>query len=240
LSAEQPSPLHPGKPAKTKGGSPIRSWRGLRDPVSGFTHLAAALLSLLAAFPLLSRSPDDTPRRISLIIFALSQTALYGISAAYHLMAHSTSRAVLPRLDHSFAFILIAGTYTPICYIVLDGPWRWGLLITIWTLAAAGVLFKVFFIHTHPRYATALYVLAGWIVVLAMGELIPRLPTTAIVLAFTGGITYTVGATIYALQRPNPIPGVFGFHELWHLFVIGGSLAFFFMIYLYVAPYPLG
>ncbi len=213
----------------------------MRDPVNSLTHLTAAALAVAGVIPLWTGSRGDLPKQISLLIFGASLALMYLSSAAYHMLPASPERRLLlRRIDHSFAFILTAGTYTPVCFTVLIGGWRWGMLAMIWSLAALGVLFKVFFLHVRRWFYTSIYVVMGWMIILAMGQLARMLPATAIGLMFAGGITYTVGAMIYAIKRPNPIPGFFGFHEIWHLFAIGGSAFFYIMILLYVVPFDRG
>lgn len=131
-------------------------------------------------------------------------------------------------------FVLIAGTYTPVCLVVLRGPWGWSLLGTVWGLAVAGIVMKLFWM-TAPRWlSTLLYILMGWLVVVAFVPLVEALPMQGILWLSAGGFFYTLGAVIYAIKRPNLVAGVFGFHELWHLFVMAGSFCHFWVMLHYV------
>jgi len=172
-----------------------------------------------------------------LLIYGLSLVLLFSASATYHLVKTSPSRELwLRKLDHVAIYLLIAGTYTPVCVIVLTGAWRWGLLGGIWLLALIGIVVKLFYI-TAPRWLTvALYLLMGWLGVVGVQPLLAALPLAAFGWLLAGGLLYSVGAIVYATRRPNFVPGVFGFHELWHLFVSGAGAAHFIFILGYIAP----
>jgi hemolysin III len=144
--------------------------------------------------------------------------------------------AFLRKLDHTAIYLLIAGSYTPICYIRLAGFWKWGMLVLIWSLAFIGIGVKIFVIKA-PRWITAgVYVVMGWLSLLAVRQIVAALPPGALVGLAAGGIIYTLGAVVYIIKKPDFVPGVFGFHELWHLFVILAALAHFIAIAGYVAP----
>ena len=164
---------------------------------------------------------------------------LYAGSAIYHIGSwQGRRRTVLRTLDHANIFIVIAGTYTPICVNVLSGWLRPTMLLLIWTLAAAGAILSMVTVKL-PRWVTVVvYVSMGWIALVPAPSLVRLLPPPAIVMLVGGGVLYTAGAAIYALRRPNPFPRVFGFHELFHLFVIGGSTAFLAAIWTWVMPFP--
>ncbi len=207
-----------------------------KDPISGLTHLATALAALLGALVLVAR-PAALPDRLALLIYGLSLVLLFSASATYHLVKTSPSRELwLRKLDHVAIYLLIAGTYTPVCVIVLTGAWRWGLLGGIWLLALIGIVVKLFYI-TAPRWLTvALYLLMGWLGVVGVQPLLAALPLAAFGWLLAGGLLYSVGAIVYATRRPNFVPGVFGFHELWHLFVSAAGAAHFIFILGYIAP----
>jgi hemolysin III len=142
----------------------------------------------------------------------------------------------LRKLDHSAIYLLIAGTYTPICLYFFTGFWRTGMLAIIWALALVGIAAKLVVINA-PRWVTAgIYLVMGWLSLIAVREIVTRLPAGALVLLALGGLAFTVGAVIYMLKRPNPLPGVFGFHEIWHIFVILGAFSHFALVAFYVAP----
>jgi hemolysin III len=170
-------------------------------------------------------------------IFGLSLIALYSASALYHLLPLSPAgTARLRRLDHMMIFVLIAGTYTPFCLLALDGAWRVGLLALVWSLAMCGILFKLFWIGAPRWLSVALYLGMGWVAVIAAPALFQAVPPRGIAWVLGGGLVYSVGAIVYGLRRPNLVPGVFGFHELWHLFVVAGSACHFWAVLHYVAP----
>ncbi len=192
----------------------------------------AALVVLLW----LAITARDVRQVVAFTIFGLSQIALYTASTLYHSLPLTPAGiAKLRRIDHMMVFVLIAGTYTPICLVVLGGGWGWGMLAVVWSLAIAGLVLKSRWMHAPKWLSTGIYLLMGWAAVVAAPVLFHRLPSGALFWLLAGGIIYTVGAVIYALKRPNPIPGVFEAHALWHLFVLGGSACFFWMIVRYVA-----
>jgi hemolysin III len=143
---------------------------------------------------------------------------------------------VLRAVDHANIFILIAGTYTPICVNVLSGWVRVALLVAIWALAAAGILVALFAARIPRWVNTGLYIGMGWVGVLALPAFAAVLPWTAIATLLLGGLLYTAGAVVYALKRPDPFPRVFGFHEIFHLFVVAGGVAFAVMVWVWAFP----
>lgn len=210
----------------------------LKEPVNGLTHLIAALVGIPGLALLLARSHGDLPKQVSLLIFGLSLILQFCASAAYHLLDLSAEKVTwLRRLDHVAIFLLIAGTYTPAAFNILSGGWRVGLLVAIWLIALVGVIFKVAYINA-PRWLTVgLYLMMGWLVVIPIKLFWQLLPPGALTWLALGGAFYTVGAVIYLLKRPNFFPGVFGFHEVWHLFVIAGAASHYLLMLNYVVPY---
>jgi hemolysin III len=153
---------------------------------------------------------------------------MFTASAVYHLV-NAGPRLVLflRKLDHSAIYLVIAGTYTPICLHYMTGFWQIGMLIIIWSLALAGIGVKLFVINA-PRWVTAgVYLVMGWLSLAAVGEILASVPLGAIFWLVTGGLFFTVGAVIYVLKKPNFFPGLFGYHEVWHIFVILGALSHF-------------
>ena len=140
------------------------------------------------------------------------------------------------RVDHMMIFVLRAGTYTPFCLLALAGAWREGLPILIWSLALYGIQLKVCWMGASRWLSVALYLGMGWVAVIAAPALFQAVPTGGMAWVLSGGLVYSVGAIVYGLRRPNLVPGVFGFHELWHLFVIAGSACHFWAVLHYVAP----
>jgi hemolysin III len=202
------------------------------------THLAGAVLSVAALVVLvwLAISARDARQLVAFTIFGISQIALFTASALYHSLPLSPAGvARLRRIDHMMVFVLIAGTYTPICLVALRGGWGWSLFGVVWGIALGGLIIKTRWMHAPKWLSTALYLAMGWAVIVAAPVLFDRLPIGAVSWLLAGGIIYSVGAVIYALKRPNLIPGVFDAHALWHLFVLAGSACFFWMIVQYVA-----
>jgi hemolysin III len=205
----------------------------------GWFHAGAALASIIFTIVLLFLTADDPPRLVSMLVFGLTMVELYTVSAIYHIGRwQPRTHRVLRSLDHSNIFLLIAGTYTPLCFNVLNGWMRPASLITIWILAFAGVGVAVFALHWPRWVGTSLYFIMGWIAVIVMPAYIEKLGWGPVALLLAGGVLYTAGGVIYALKRPNPFPRVFGFHEIFHLFVIAGSAAFALMITIWVLPFP--
>jgi hemolysin III len=200
----------------------------LREPVNGLTHLGGAIAAFFGTIALLIVGWVGSAKIISLFVYGLSLIAMFSASAAYHLAKVKPGiQQVLRKLDHSAIFLLIAGTYTPFCLIAFTGFFRWGLLAIIWTIALAGILVKVFYIRA-PRWLNAgMYVLMGWLCMMAAPQMSSVLPVSAIVWLIVGGVIYTLGAVVYATKIFNFVPGKFGFHEVWHIFVLLGALAHF-------------
>ena len=205
--------------------------RYFREPFNGLSHLIGAILSLIGFIYLIFRGWGDTTRVIAYLIYGISLVLLFSSSAAYHL-THSSDRVmlILRKLDHTAIYLLIAGSYTPMCLIFFEGFWRVGMLTIIWSMALVGIIVKLFVIKA-PRWVTAgLYLLMGWTCVMAVGEMIRTMPAGAFVWLILGGLFYTVGAVIYITRKLDFKPDVFGFHEVWHIFVILGAASHFIMI----------
>jgi len=211
----------------------------LREPVSGLTHLAGVLLALAALGVLLARASGEgrVDQFVAFGIFGISLVALYGASSLYHLLPVSPPTvARLRRWDHMMIFVLIAGTYTPICVLALGGGWSMVLLGLVWTLALCGVALKLLWMDAPRWVSVSLYLAMGWLAVIAASAIFRAIPPGGIAWILGGGLVYSVGAVIYGLKRPNLVPGKFGFHELWHLFVLGGSACHFWAMLRYIAP----
>lgn len=208
----------------------------VREPANGLTHLVGILLSVIAMGVLLAIGirMDNALALIGLIIFGLSQIALYTASTLHHSLSLSPrGNARLLRFDCTMVVVLIAGMYTPVCLLALHGVWRWGLLGVIWGLVLAGLIMMTRWMDA-PRWAsTTFYILLGWVGVLAAPALFRALPPAGVIWMLAGGVVYTVGAFIFVFERPNLIPGTFDSHALWHLFVLGGSACCFWLIVRY-------
>ena len=198
----------------------------LREPVNSLTHWAGALLALAGLAALLIVGWSTPAKIVSLLVYGLSLIAMFSASATYHMVrAKDRVLLILRKIDHSAIFLLIAGTYTPFCINAFDGFWKWGMLIIIWSLAAIGIIVKVFYIKA-PRWLNAgIYVVMGWLCVGASGQMLATLPAWVFTWLLVGGVIYTLGAVVYSTKIFNFKPGVFGFHEVWHIFVMLAAAA---------------
>jgi hemolysin III len=200
----------------------------MREPVNGLTHLVGAFAALFGQIALLVAGWTGLAKIISLIIYGISLIALFSASAAYHLTkAKPAVLQTLRKIDHSAIFLLIAGTYTPYCINAFTGFFRWGLLTIIWAIALTGIVFKMYFVRAPRWLNSIIYVVMGWLCISAVGQMRSTLPTGAIVWLIIGGLLYTFGAVVYATKLFDFIPGKFGFHEVWHIFVLLGALSHF-------------
>jgi len=198
----------------------------LREPVNSLTHWAGALLALAGLAALLIVGWSTPAKIVSLLVYGLSLIGMFSASATYHMVrAKDRVLLILRKIDHSAIFLLIAGTYTPFCINAFDGFWKWGMLIIIWSLAAIGIIVKVFYIKS-PRWLNAgIYVVMGWLCVGASGQMLATLPAWVFTWLLVGGVIYTLGAVVYSTKIFNFKPGVFGFHEVWHIFVMLAAAA---------------
>ncbi len=210
--------------------------RNFREPVNGLTHLGAAVAALAGLGLLLALVWPDAARIAPLALYGLTLVLMFSASAAYHMVqAGPKARLVLRKLDHAAIYLLIAGTYTPICLHYFTGFWGGGMVALIWALALLGIAVKLFVIRA-PRWVTAgIYLLMGWLSLAGIREIVTSLPTGALVWLFLGGLFFTGGAVVYILKRPDPWPRAFGFHALWHICVILGAASHFVVIAAYVA-----
>lgn len=210
----------------------VRRWK---DPVSALTHLVGALASVVGLVALLVVGRGSVRHVVAFAIFGASLVLLYTASTLYHALRLSErGTRIMRRIDHTMIFVLIAGTYTPFALIPLYGPWGWSILCTIWGLALAGFFLKLFWLEAPRWFSTLLYTLMGWLVVVAGVPLVRSAPMASLLWLLVGGIVYTVGAVFYAFKWPNPFPRRFGFHEIWHLMVMAGSVSHFWAIFHYL------
>lgn len=212
----------------------------IREPGSAITHFIAMMMAVFAAVPLLIKAGIQSGQEnlLAMAIFMGSMILLYGASATYHSVdLTGRSLRIFRKLDHMMIFVLIAGSYTPVCLIVLGGKLGYTLLALVWGIAAVGMLIKAFWITCPKWFSSIIYIAMGWVCVLVFGPLLNTLSTPAFLWLLAGGIIYTVGGVIYALKLPifNSKHKSFGSHEVFHLFVMGGSICHFVFMYLYVA-----
>lgn len=212
----------------------------IREPGSAITHFIAMMMAVFAAVPLLVKAGVQSGQEsfLAMAIFMGSMILLYGASATYHSVdLTGKSLRIFRKLDHMMIFVLIAGSYTPICLIVLGGKLGYTLLALVWGIAALGMIVKACWITCPKWFSSVIYIAMGWVCVLVFGPLLNTLSLPAFLWLLAGGIIYTVGGVIYALKLPifNAKHKSFGSHEVFHLFVMGGSICHFIFMYLYVA-----
>ncbi len=211
----------------------------IKDPGSAITHFIAMLMAAFSALPLLIHA-IHSPKIINigpLVVFIVSMILLYLASTLYHTFDKGEKiNCLLKKFDHSMISVLIAGTYTPVCLLVLKPAQGIPLLILIWGLAIMGILLKLFWVYCPRWVSSILYIVMGWTCVLAFGPLLHILSVSAFGWLLAGGIIYTIGGIIYALKLPlfNSKHKYFGSHEIFHLFVMGGSICHFVFMYYYV------
>ena len=213
----------------------------IKEPGSAITHFIGMLMAIFAAVPLLIKAANEPGRIyiISLTIYAASLILLYAASTTYHTFDISEKvNTVLKKIDHMMISILIAGSYTPVCLIVLKGRTGIILLSIVWGIALVGILIKAFWVYCPKWVSSVLYIGMGWTCVLAFTQILNNMSPAAFGWLLAGGIIYTVGGVIYALKLPlfNSRHKNFGSHEIFHLFVMGGSACHFVVMYAFLLP----
>jgi hemolysin III len=203
----------------------------------GVSHQWAFYVSLALGAALVVAAPGGQPR-LAAGIYALSVAALFGTSAVYHRItwASQAARRWMRRLDHSMIFFLIAGTYTPFALLVLDGDLATVIMVVVWAGALGGIVMKLVWIDAPKTLVAIIYLALGWVAVAAFPTMLDELGITGTALVSAGGLLYTAGALVYAFQRPNPAPTVFGYHEVFHALVILAAALQYAVIAFYVIP----
>jgi hemolysin III len=187
-----------------------------RPLLRGVLHQIGFSVSLVVG-TLLIVGADGARGRISAAVFAGAVAACFGSSALYHRITWTPRmRLWMRRVDHAGVYLLIAGTYTPVCLLVLDGAWRWAVLAIVWAGAGAAAILKFIWVAAPKWLAAAIGITLGWVGVVVLPQLATRLDPAAVALLGVGGLIYTAGAIVYARRRPDPVPSVFGYHELFH------------------------
>lgn len=212
-----------------------------KDPGSAITHFLGMAAALVVAIPLISKGTDAI-HTVSLSIFICSMVLLYGASTTYHTFDVSESvNTILKKIDHMMIFILIAGSYTPICLIVLNGKTGYILLSVVWGIAIIGIIIKSVWIYCPKWFSSILYIAMGWVCVFAFSPLINTLSRDAFYWLLGGGILYTIGGIIYALKLPifNENHKFMNSHVIFHIFVLAGSACHYVLMYRYIASMPL-
>jgi len=202
----------------------------------GVTHAYAFFVACVAAACLVFLAPAGAPR-IAAAVYGGGLCALFGGSGLYHRWRWDPRwKAILRRIDHSNIYLFIAASYTPLGMLVLSGTTQWIVLITVWAGAAAGVTLSIAWINAPRALCALCYVALGWVAVLAFPQMHAQLPLACLLLIGAGGVLYTIGAVVFALGRPNPWPKVFGFHEIFHVFVILAAVAHFVAMAAWIMP----
>lgn len=218
-------------------GEPRSSLPGLgwlREPINALTHGVGVVFGVAALVVLLILADGEPVKVASALVYGVSLVLLFLASTLLHALRVGTKALRALRIfDHAAIFVLIAGSYTPISLITLTErhpTLGWTLFAVVWGVALLGVLFKVAWIGAPRWVSTGLYLVMGWMAIVAIGPLVAAWPAPALAWLIAGGVAYTVGAVVYATKRPDPFPRVFGYHELWHLFVLAGSVSHFVLI----------
>jgi hemolysin III len=202
----------------------------------GVTHAYAFFAAVVAAACLVALTPGGAPRTAA-AVYGAGLCALFGVSGLYHRWRWDPRwRPILRRVDHSNIYLFIAASYTPLGMLVLSGTTQWIVLITVWAGAAAGVTLSIAWVNAPRPLCALCYVALGWVAVLAFPQLQAALPLGCLVLIGGGGVLYTIGAVVFALGRPDPWPAVFGFHEIFHVFVILAAVAHFVAMAVWIMP----
>jgi hemolysin III len=207
-----------------------------RPLLRGRLHQLAFFVSVPAGFMLVGLA-GGVAARVGAAIFAATLTGLFGVSMAYHRGRWSDrARLVMKHLDHSMIFVFIAGSYTPVTLLALRPAWGITLLVLAWTGAAAGVVVTVLRLERWHALGFTMYLVLGWLAVIAAPQLVKTLSRAELALLVAGGVLYTIGAIVLARKRPDPNPRIFGYHEIWHSFVVGASACHFTLVLLLVRP----
>lgn len=207
-----------------------------REPFNAYSHYLGALIAVIwLVLLMLKASESPTGYKISFLVYGISVILMFLSSGIYHtLNVQNKTEELFRMFDHILIYVVIAGSYTPMCAILLEGGWQWGMLLGIWLFALGGVLKKIFWLNAPRWFSTLIYLLMGWVSVIILPIVWNVLPHAFVYWIALGGFFYTAGAVIYGIQKPNPIPGYFGFHEIWHLFVLGGAFSHYWAIYTYL------
>lgn len=207
----------------------------LKDPISGALHFTGALLSVAAAMLLLLSALGDPWKLVSFSVYGMTLFTLYSFSTLYHWLPQEAGGKdqLFRKLDHLSIYLLIAGTYTPFCLVTIRGPWGWSLFGVIWGLAIIGMLVQSVYINVKRWLTTLIYIGMGWMAIIAIKPITENLPLNGIYLLVAGGLAYSIGGIVYATKKPN-LSKHFGFHELWHVFVLTGSFLHFLCVLLFV------
>ena len=220
----------------------FKTLRHLREPVNSLSHFAGIILSLVGLVVLTVSSAGEPWRLLSFAVYGGCATLLYTASTLLHgLRVGERTERLLLRLDHAAIFLMIAGSYTPITLVTLreySPAWGWALFGVVWGVTVLGVIFKLFWLDAPRWLSTGLYLLMGWLAVVATGPLLETLPVGGWAWLAGGGLFYSVGAFVFILRRPDPAPAVFGFHEVFHALVVAAVACHYATVVLFLLRSP--
>ncbi len=208
--------------------------RVFREPVNALSHMAGAIASVagLTLMVTVAAVRADAWHVVSFAVFGTTLILMYTASFLYHgLKLSENAIRIFRRIDHIMIFAVIAGSYTPICLVPLRGPWGWSILGAVWGMALLGIGLKIVSMNVPRWISTLIYLLMGWICLIAVYPLVISLTPAGLFWLALGGLFYSIGAVIYALKKPDLLPGVLGFHEIWHGFVLLGSASHFWLVF---------
>jgi hemolysin III len=200
----------------------------VKEPVDARISFAGLLAAIGGVVYIVIRFHGNLPVLAAMLVYGASLCVLFGASSLYHGIPTSAARTtVLRKVDHAAIYVLIAGSYTPVLFVGLDGAWRIATLAAIWGVAVAGVMLTIWFVHAPRWLSAAVYITMGWFAIVPAFKLVPALPHVVTLLIALGGLLYTLGAVVYATRKLDLLPRRFGFHEIFHLFVLAGATAQF-------------
>jgi hemolysin III len=206
-----------------------------QEKVSCYSHLAGVFAAIAGTAYLIYVTRTSVAHAVVSIVYGFSVILLFLASASYHALKQNENEiSIWRKLDHSAIFFMIAGTYTPVCYAYLSGYWKWSVIIIQWALVIVGLFLKFFYLKAPRYFSTIIYLLMGWIGIVAIKEFLTTMPPNAVFYLFAGGISFTVGAVFYAIKKPVLESGL-GFHEIFHLFVLLGGVFHYRLVYIALA-----
>jgi len=207
-----------------------------KELTSAFTHLGGAIFGVVGTALLLNTKNSNGITLAAFLIFGISMILMYSTSTIYHFIDRSKQKAklIMRKLDHIMIFVFVAGSYTPICLLILNNSIGYKLLTLVWSITLVGAFIKLCWITAPNWVSSLLYISMSWLAVLVLSPLASKMPAGGMYWLVAGGIFYTIGGVIYGLKRPNINKTYFGFHELFHIFVLAGSLCHYVMMYFYV------
>jgi hemolysin III len=208
------------------------------EKVSAYSHFFGAAASVIGLIILLFATWGRWDYFCVSLVYGLGAICMFLASGIYHAQKQEENAInIWRKLDHVDIFIMIAGTYTPLSYAYLEGAWFWSIICMQWACVLAGLFFKVFYLRAPRIISPIIYLLMGWMAVIPINILWHNMSSLSFWLLIGGGVAYSAGAVIYALKKPNPVPGIFGFHEIFHMFILLGAVLHYFMIYIAVTQF---